>query len=75
MLHTDCVLFYLGVHRIKIPHKRKVQSDFITNNVFRGCRLLQEITKHISFFFTCFMQKYFIVMQSVFYPDDRINAR
>ncbi|XP_070845063.1 phosphatidylinositol 4-phosphate 5-kinase-like protein 1 [Chaetodon trifascialis] len=33
---------FLGVHRIKIPHKRK---------------------------------KYFIVMQSVFYPDDRINAR
>ncbi|XP_056259491.1 phosphatidylinositol 4-phosphate 5-kinase-like protein 1 [Seriola aureovittata] len=33
---------FLGVHRIKIPHRRK---------------------------------KYFIVMQSVFYPDDRINAR
>ncbi|XP_071377285.1 phosphatidylinositol 4-phosphate 5-kinase-like protein 1 [Centroberyx affinis] len=33
---------FLGVHRIKIPHKRK---------------------------------KYFIVMQSVFYPDDRIDAR
>ncbi|XP_030292670.1 phosphatidylinositol 4-phosphate 5-kinase-like protein 1 [Sparus aurata] len=33
---------FLGVHRIKIPHKRK---------------------------------KYFIVMQSVFYPDDRISAR
>ncbi|XP_071322591.1 phosphatidylinositol 4-phosphate 5-kinase-like protein 1 isoform X2 [Trachinotus anak] len=33
---------FLGVHRIKTPHRRK---------------------------------KYFIVMQSVFYPDDRINAR
>ncbi|KAK0134696.1 Phosphatidylinositol 4-phosphate 5-kinase-like protein 1 [Merluccius polli] len=33
---------FLGVHKIKIPHKRK---------------------------------KYFIVMQSVFYPDDRISAR
>ncbi|XP_038821609.1 phosphatidylinositol 4-phosphate 5-kinase-like protein 1 [Salvelinus namaycush] len=33
---------FLGVHRIKIPHRRK---------------------------------KYFIVMQSVFYPDDRIHAR
>ncbi|XP_040013969.1 phosphatidylinositol 4-phosphate 5-kinase-like protein 1 [Xiphias gladius] len=33
---------FLGVHRIKIPNRRK---------------------------------KYFIVMQSVFYPDDRINAR
>ncbi|XP_034152649.1 phosphatidylinositol 4-phosphate 5-kinase-like protein 1 isoform X4 [Esox lucius] len=33
---------FLGVHRIKIPHRKK---------------------------------KYFIVMQSVFYPDDRINAR
>ncbi|KAM7393378.1 hypothetical protein PAMA_008166 [Pampus argenteus] len=33
---------FLGVHRIKIPHRRK---------------------------------KYFIVMQSVFYPDDRLNAR
>ncbi|XP_019963747.1 phosphatidylinositol 4-phosphate 5-kinase-like protein 1 [Paralichthys olivaceus] len=33
---------FLGVHRIKVPHRRK---------------------------------KYFIVMQSVFYPDDRINAR
>ncbi|CAJ1071038.1 phosphatidylinositol 4-phosphate 5-kinase-like protein 1 [Xyrichtys novacula] len=33
---------FLGVHRIKIPYKKK---------------------------------KYFIVMQSVFYPDDRINAR
>ncbi|XP_041667205.1 phosphatidylinositol 4-phosphate 5-kinase-like protein 1 isoform X2 [Cheilinus undulatus] len=33
---------FLGVHRIKLPHRRK---------------------------------KYFIVMQSVFYPDDRINAR
>ncbi|XP_037607874.1 phosphatidylinositol 4-phosphate 5-kinase-like protein 1 [Sebastes umbrosus] len=33
---------FLGVHRIKIPHRRK---------------------------------KYFIVMQSVFYPDDRFNAR
>ncbi|XP_073334690.1 phosphatidylinositol 4-phosphate 5-kinase-like protein 1 [Pagrus major] len=33
---------FLGVHRIKIPHRRK---------------------------------KYFIVMQSVFYPDDRISAR
>ncbi|KAM9841059.1 phosphatidylinositol 4-phosphate 5-kinase-like protein 1 [Aulostomus maculatus] len=33
---------FLGVHWIKIPHRRK---------------------------------KYFIVMQSVFYPDDRINAR
>ncbi|XP_054468801.1 phosphatidylinositol 4-phosphate 5-kinase-like protein 1 [Anoplopoma fimbria] len=33
---------FLGVHRIKIPHRRK---------------------------------KYFIVMQSVFYPDERINAR
>ncbi|XP_068191662.1 phosphatidylinositol 4-phosphate 5-kinase-like protein 1 [Antennarius striatus] len=33
---------FLGVHRIKIPRRRK---------------------------------KYFIVMQSVFYPDDRINAR
>ncbi|XP_068561578.1 phosphatidylinositol 4-phosphate 5-kinase-like protein 1 [Cebidichthys violaceus] len=33
---------FLGVHRIKIPHRRK---------------------------------KYFIVMQSVFYPDDRINSR
>ncbi|XP_078128140.1 phosphatidylinositol 4-phosphate 5-kinase-like protein 1 isoform X1 [Sander vitreus] len=33
---------FLGVHRIKIPHRRK---------------------------------KYFIVMQSVFYPDDRIIAR
>ncbi|KAK5852432.1 hypothetical protein PBY51_023901 [Eleginops maclovinus] len=33
---------FLGVHRIKIPHRQK---------------------------------KYFIVMQSVFYPDDRINAR
>ncbi|XP_028457963.1 phosphatidylinositol 4-phosphate 5-kinase-like protein 1 [Perca flavescens] len=33
---------FLGVHRIKIPHRRK---------------------------------KYFIVMQSVFYPDDRIVAR
>lgn len=33
---------FLGVHRIKLPHRQK---------------------------------KYFIVMQSVFYPDDRINAR
>ncbi|KAG9281732.1 phosphatidylinositol 4-phosphate 5-kinase-like protein 1 isoform X1 [Astyanax mexicanus] len=33
---------FLGVHRIRIPHRRK---------------------------------KYFIVMQSVFYPDERINAR
>ncbi|CAN9504689.1 unnamed protein product [Ophioblennius macclurei] len=33
---------FLGVHKIKIPHRLK---------------------------------KYFIVMQSVFYPDDRINAR
>ncbi|XP_028830814.1 phosphatidylinositol 4-phosphate 5-kinase-like protein 1 isoform X2 [Denticeps clupeoides] len=33
---------FLGVHKIKIPHRKK---------------------------------KYFIVMQSVFYPDDRISAR
>lgn len=71
---SDFLLFFQGVHRIKIPHRRKVQITFYYCSMWHyNYRMLPRI---IEFSLSLvLLQKYFIVMQSVFYPDDRINAR
>ncbi|MBN3303601.1 PI5L1 protein, partial [Amia calva] len=60
---------FLGVHRIKIPRQREL--SLITG---RPCSL--QLPKHVEILlFGYVFQKYFIVMQSVFYPDERIHDR
>ncbi|XP_035591634.1 phosphatidylinositol 4-phosphate 5-kinase-like protein 1 isoform X3 [Oncorhynchus keta] len=60
---------FLGLYSIQIPNKTKV---ILMNTKFH---------KHSCFFITLsnfsliLPQKYFIVMQNVFYPDERINTR
>lgn len=62
-----------GVHRIVIPNQMKVFRKHHNHWIIIHCILtVSVVTMQCC---VSALQKYFIVMQSVFYPDERINIR